>query len=162
MISRFFLVIIRLLRERSTPQLFFRLQALSPDLLLQRARPSNYPSDSKLHLLMPILNYHRIAKLHLTLITTQLHAMVSDIESVGETAIFTPGDPDSYWYDRFGSLRPSFPSHVTLTRTCRHFPAAHFGPRSRGLGDIGGLRSLLALNDRTISNSTLWPSCRLL
>jgi hypothetical protein len=46
---------------------------------------------------MAVLNYHRIAKLHLTLITTQLHAMIIDIESMGETVIFTPGDPDSHW-----------------------------------------------------------------
>jgi hypothetical protein len=52
-----------------------------------------------------VLNYDLIADLHLALPTTQFHAMVADIESMREMAIFTPGDPDSYWYDRFGSRR---------------------------------------------------------
>jgi hypothetical protein len=46
-------------------------------------------------------------------------------------AIFTPGDPDSYWYDRFGSLRlplafaksrhvpPSLPVVLTLALVFR-------------------------------------------
>jgi hypothetical protein len=35
--------------------------------------------------------------------------MVADIESMRKMAIFAPGDPESHWHDRFGSLRPPFP-----------------------------------------------------
>jgi hypothetical protein len=52
-----------------------------------------------------VLNYDVVANLHLASATTQLHTTVADIESMREMAIFTPGDPDSHWYDRFGSLR---------------------------------------------------------
>ena len=36
---------------------------------------------------MAVLNCHRIAKFYLTFITTQLHAMIIDIESMGKPAI---------------------------------------------------------------------------
>jgi hypothetical protein len=58
---------------------------------------------------MAVLNFDLVANLHLASATTQLHPMVADIESMREMAIFTPGDPESYWHDRFGSLRPPFP-----------------------------------------------------
>jgi len=46
--------------------------------------------------------------------------MVADIESMREMAILTPGDPESHWYDRFGSLRPPF-----AYAKSRHIPPAH-------------------------------------
>jgi hypothetical protein len=58
---------------------------------------------------MAVLNFDLVANLHLASATTQLHPMVADIESMREMAIFTPGDPESHWYDRFGSLRPPLP-----------------------------------------------------
>ncbi|HYW39778.1 MAG TPA: hypothetical protein VE957_16825 [Terriglobales bacterium] len=65
---------------------------------------------------MAVLNFDLVSNLHLASATTQLHTMVADIESMREMAILTPGDPESYWHDRFGSLRPPFPyaksSHV--------------------------------------------------
>jgi hypothetical protein len=57
---------------------------------------------------MAVLNYDLVSNLHLASITTQLHTMVAHIESMREMAILTPGDPESHWYDRFGSLRPPF------------------------------------------------------
>jgi hypothetical protein len=106
--SSFFFVLIRLLRKPLTPDLLSRLQALSPNLLLRGALASNDPSDSELCLFMAVLNYNLVSNLHLASITTQLHTMVADIESMREMDIFTPGDPESYWHDRFGSLRPPF------------------------------------------------------
>jgi hypothetical protein len=46
---------------------------------------------------MVVLNYNLISNLHLASITTQLHTMAADIESMREMAIFTPGDPESHW-----------------------------------------------------------------
>src|ERR1035441_9155902 len=106
--SSFFFVLIRLLRKPLTPDLLSRLQALSPDLLLRGALASSDPCDSELCLLTAVLNYNLISDLHLASIATQLHTMVADIESMREMAILTPGDPESYWHDRFGSLRPPF------------------------------------------------------
>ena len=57
---------------------------------------------------MAVLNYDLLSNLHLASATTQLHTIVGDIESMREMAIFTPGDPESHWYDRFCSLRPPF------------------------------------------------------
>ena len=74
-----------------------RLQALSPDLLLRGALASNDPCDSELGLRMVVLNYDLVSNLHFASITTQLHAMVADIESMREMAIFSPGDPESHW-----------------------------------------------------------------
>jgi hypothetical protein len=105
----FFSVLIRLLREPLTPDLLSRLQALGPDLLLRGAFASSDPSDPELCLLMAVLNFDLVSNLHLASATTQLHTMVADIESMREMAIFTPGDPESHWHDRFGSLRPPFP-----------------------------------------------------
>jgi hypothetical protein len=58
---------------------------------------------------MAVLNYDLVSNLHLASATTQPHTMVADIESMREMAIFIPGDPESHWHDRFGSLRPPFP-----------------------------------------------------
>jgi len=55
-----------------------------------------------------VLNFDLVSNLHLASATAQLHTMVADIEGMREMAIFTPGDPDAYWHDRFGSLRPPF------------------------------------------------------
>src|ERR1035438_976318 len=129
--SSFFFVLIRLLSKPLTPDLLSRLQALSPDLLLRGALASSDPCNSELCFFMAVLNYDLVSNLHLASITTQLHTMVADIESMREMAILTPGDPESYWLDRFGSLRPPFAyaksRHVptTLTpssrrRSCRH------------------------------------------
>src|ERR1035441_2467439 len=106
--SSFFFVLIRLLRKPLTPDLLSRLQAFSPDLLLRGALAIRHPFDSELCLFMTVLNYNLVSNLHLASITTQLHTMVADIESMREMDIFTPGDPESYWHDRFGSLRPPF------------------------------------------------------
>src|ERR1022692_3383477 len=124
--SSFFFVLIRLLSKPLTPDLLSRLQALSPDLLLRGALASSDPCNSELCFFMAVLNYDLVSNLHLASITTQLHTMVADIESMREMAILTPGlpaiqsprdgypysrtpgDPESYWHDRFGSLRPSF------------------------------------------------------
>ena len=94
--SILFFVHIRLLREPLTPELLSRLQALSPDLLLRGVLASGDPSDSELCLLTALLNYNLVSNLHLASITTQLHTMVADIESMREMAIFTPGDPESH------------------------------------------------------------------
>ena len=123
----FFFVLIRLLRKPLTPDLLSRLQALSPDLLLRGALARNDPSDSELCLLTAVLNYNHISNLHLASIATQLHTMVADIESMREMAILTPGDPESYWYDRFGSLRPPF-----AYAKSRHVP-----PRSLRVAVVG-------------------------
>ena len=88
-----FFVIIRLLRERCTPELFFRLQAHSPDLLLGRLVASGDPSDSELSLRVATLNYKFVPNLYLAPVTTQPHTMVSDIESMGETTIFIAREP---------------------------------------------------------------------
>src|ERR1017187_7988236 len=106
--SSFFFVLIRLLSKPLTPDLLSRLQALSPDLLLRGALASSDPCNSELCFFMAVLNYNLVSNLHLASITTQLHTMVADIESMREMDIFTPGDPESYWHDRFGSLRPPF------------------------------------------------------
>src|ERR1017187_4092312 len=106
--SFFVFVFILLLRELRTPDLLSRLQALSPDLLLRGALASSDPCNSELCFFMAVLNYDLVSNLHLASITTQLHTMVADIESMREMAILTPGDPESYWHDRFGSLRPPF------------------------------------------------------
>jgi hypothetical protein len=95
--SFFVFVLIRLLRELRTPNLLSRLQALSPDLLLRGALASNDPSDSESCLHMAVLDYNLISNLHLASITTQLHTMVADIESMREMAIFIPSDPESHW-----------------------------------------------------------------
>ena len=95
--SFFFFVLIRLLRELRAPNLLSRLQALGPDLLLRGALASGDPSDSELGLRLVVLNYNLISNLHLASITTQLHAMVANIESMREMAIFTPSDPESHW-----------------------------------------------------------------
>jgi hypothetical protein len=59
---------------------------------------------------MAVLNFDLVSSLHLASATTQLRTMVADIESMSEmAAIFNPGDPESYWHDRFGSLRLPFP-----------------------------------------------------
>ena len=106
--SSFFFVLIRLLSKPLTPDLLSRLQALSPDLLLRGAFASSDPCNSELCFFMAVLNYDLVSNLHLASITTQLHTMVADIECMREMDIFTPGDPESYWHDRFGSLRPPF------------------------------------------------------
>jgi len=46
--------------------------------------------------------------------------VVADIESMREMAIFTPGDPESHWHDRFGSLRPPFPFAKSRNRGMFH------------------------------------------
>ncbi|MFZ3266316.1 MAG: hypothetical protein WA172_20090 [Terriglobales bacterium] len=56
---------------------------------------------------LAVLNYHLVADLYLTSVTTQFYAMLTDIESMRKMDIFTSGDPKSHWYDRFGSFQPS-------------------------------------------------------
>lgn len=102
--SILFFVLIYLLRERCTPDVLFRLQALSPNLLLRAALASNDPSDSKVCVGLMVLNYNLVANLDLASATTQLHTIVADIEGMREMAVLSPGNPDSHWYDRFGSL----------------------------------------------------------
>jgi hypothetical protein len=58
---------------------------------------------------MAVLNFDLVSNLHLAPEPSQLHTMVADIERMREMAIFTPGNPESYWQHRFGSLRPPFP-----------------------------------------------------
>src|ERR1035441_779038 len=125
--SSFFFVLIRLLSKPLTPDLLSRLQALSPDLLLRGALASSDPCNSELCFFMAVLNYDLVSNLHLASITTQLHTMVADIESMREMAILTPGDPESHWYDRFGSLRPPF-----AYAKSRHVP-----PRSLRVAVVG-------------------------
>src|SRR5208282_5477432 len=131
--SFFFFVFIRLLKKKLTPDLLFRLQALSSDLLLRGVLASGDPSDSKLCLLTVILNYKFVANLHLASIPTQLHTMVGDIESMREMDTFTPSNQELHWHDRFGSLRPPFPCakprHVPLSPSGLR-PHCHF-PRRR-------------------------------
>jgi hypothetical protein len=100
----FLFVLIDLLGERRTPDLLSRLQALSPDLLLRGAFVRNDPCNSELCLLMVVLNLDSVSNFHLASATADLHAMVADIKSVGEVAIFIPGDPEAHWHDRFRSL----------------------------------------------------------
>jgi hypothetical protein len=117
-----------------------RLQALSPDLLLEGTLASSDPSDSKSGVRLVVLNHDLIANLHLASVITQFHTTVADIESMREMAIFTPGDPDSYWYDRFGSLR--LPLAYTKSR---HVPRSLRVP-TYGLRHIGNKRSVLSQN----------------
>src|ERR1035437_5012589 len=91
--SSFFFVLIRLLSKPLTPDLLSRLQALSPDLLLRGALASGDPCNSELCFFMAVLNYDLVSNLHLASITTQLHTMVADIESMREMSILTPGLP---------------------------------------------------------------------
>jgi hypothetical protein len=115
--SILFFVLIHSLGERRTPDVLFRLQALSPDLFLRGALASSDPSDSELGVRLVVLNHDLVANLYLASATTQLHTMVADIESMREMDIFTPGDPDSHWYDRLSSRR------VPLAYTkSRHVP----------------------------------------
>jgi len=46
---------------------------------------------------MVVLNYNLVSNLHFASITTQLHAMVADIESMREMDVFTSNDPESHW-----------------------------------------------------------------
>jgi hypothetical protein len=54
---------------------------------------------------MAVLNSELVPNLYLASVTTQPHTMIGDIESVREMALLTPGDPETHWHDRFGSLR---------------------------------------------------------
>jgi hypothetical protein len=97
---------IRLLREALTPEMLSRLQARSPDLLLRRLVASSDPSDSESSLRTAVLNYKLVPNLNLASVTTQPHAMVGDVESMGEMALLTPSDPETHWHNRFRSPRP--------------------------------------------------------
>ena len=115
-------------RGRRSPKVLFRLQALSPDLLQRQLIASSDPNDSEFSLRVAVLNYTLVPDLNLASVTTQPHTIVRDVESIGEMGIFTPGDPNSYWYDRFGSLRPPFactksrhvPPSLRVDRRLRH------------------------------------------
>jgi hypothetical protein len=48
-------------------------------------------------------NFDLVPNLKLALATTELHTMIADIESMGEMTIFSPGNPESHWHDRYGS-----------------------------------------------------------
>ena len=76
---------------------------------------------------MAVLNYDLVSNLHLASATTQLHTMVGDIESMREMAIFTPGDPESHWYDRLCSLRPPL----------AYAKSRHVAPRSLRVSVVG-------------------------
>jgi hypothetical protein len=95
--------------------MFSRLQALSPDLLLRSFIESSDPNHSKSSLRMAILNYNFVSNLYLTSVPSQPNTIISGIESMREMALLTPGDLETHWYDRFGSLRPS--------SSCRKFHA---------------------------------------
>ena len=84
---------------------------------------SSDPSDLELCSLIVVLNFDLVSNLHLASATTQLHTMVADIESMHEMASCTPGDPESHWHDRFGSLRLSFP-YARSRHVPRSLPAA--------------------------------------
>jgi hypothetical protein len=100
-----------MLRESLTPEILPRLQAFSPDLLIRRLIGSSDPSNFESSLRMAVLNYNLIPHLNLASVATQSHAMIGDIESVREMVLLTPGDPQTYWDDCFGSSRP--PSSCT-------------------------------------------------
>jgi hypothetical protein len=70
---------------------------------------SDDPRDPESRLIMVVLNFDLVSHLHLASAPAQLHTVVADIESMRKMAIFAPGDPESHWHDRFGSLRPPFP-----------------------------------------------------
>jgi hypothetical protein len=103
-----FFILILLLRELCAPDLLSRFQALSPDFFLRGAFAGNDPSDLELRMLMLVLNFDLVSNLHLALATSQLHPMVTDIESMRKMAILTSGDPEAHWHDRFGSFRLPF------------------------------------------------------
>jgi hypothetical protein len=75
----FFFVLVRLLREGRTPDLFLRLQAFGPDLSLHGAFVSNDPSDSELCQLVAVANFDLVADLHLAPATPEFYTMVADI-----------------------------------------------------------------------------------
>jgi hypothetical protein len=75
----FFFVLVRLLREGRTPDLFLRLQALGPDLPLHGALVRNDPGDSELCLLVAVANFDLVADLHLAPATPEFYTMVADI-----------------------------------------------------------------------------------
>jgi hypothetical protein len=103
--SILFFVLIHLLRELRTPELLSRLQALSPDLLLRSFIETSDPNGSELRLRMAVLNYELVPHLDLASVTAQPHTMVGDIQSMRGMDIFTPGDPETHWHNRFGSSR---------------------------------------------------------
>ncbi len=110
--SFLFFIFISLLREPFTPKMLSWLQALGPNLLLRRIVASSDPSDSESSLHMAVLNKKLVPNPYLAAVTTQSHTLVGDIESMREMALFTSSDPESHRYNRFSSLRPSFPPHV--------------------------------------------------
>jgi hypothetical protein len=75
---------------------------------------------------MAVLNKKLVPNLYLAAVTAQSHTLVSDIESMREMALFTPSDPESYGYDRFGSLRLPFP-----------YPKSRHVPRSLRIPIVG-------------------------
>jgi hypothetical protein len=50
-------------------------------------------------MLVAIQNFDLVPNLKLALATTELHTMIADVESMGEMAIFPPGNPESHWND---------------------------------------------------------------
>jgi hypothetical protein len=75
----FFFVLVRLLREGRTPDLFLRLQALGLDLPLHKGLVRNDASDSKFCLLVAVANLDLVADLHLAPATPEFYTMVADI-----------------------------------------------------------------------------------
>jgi hypothetical protein len=55
----------------------------------------NDPSDSKLCLLVAVLDFDLVSNPNLALATSQLHPIVGDIESMRKMDIFLSCDPDS-------------------------------------------------------------------
>jgi hypothetical protein len=113
--ERSFFVLIRLLWEPLTPEMFSRLQALSPDLLLRSFVATSDPNHSKSSLRVAVLNYKLVPDPNFAPVTTQPHTIISGIESMREMALLISGDPETHWHNRFGSLRPS--------SSCRGFHA---------------------------------------
>ena len=92
---------------------------------------------------MAVLNFDLVSNLHLAPEPTQPHTMVADIKRMREMAIFTPGDPESHWHDRFGSLRPPFAVDARGTRvtTERSMGNGLWVPLPRPLIERGGGRT---------------------
>ena len=76
----FFFVLVHLLREGRTPDLFLRLQALGPNLLFQGALVRKNPSDSELCLLVAVANFDLVADPHLAPAAPEFYPMVADIQ----------------------------------------------------------------------------------
>ena len=66
------------------------------------------PNNPKQRVIVAIVNLDAVSDFHLASATAELYSIMADIESVNEMTILAPSNPDAYWHDGFGPLRPLF------------------------------------------------------